>query len=95
MSAYILVIRHAVGHIIENTAAQREGVYAKARRTLIAKLSTIDGLSGGDATLKQLTKLEDAIRLVEAEFAARETAIASLGTPAHLPHRFGVVTING
>lgn len=95
MSVYINVLRHAVGRLSDNTSEQRERVYAKARQTVLDRLEDLKITPESAVRSNHIAKLEAAIALIEAEFAAGQENDLPPALRASLAvHQFGVVSTN-
>ncbi|WP_156892545.1 hypothetical protein [Salaquimonas pukyongi] len=76
MADYVSIIAKAVSALAENTAANREVIYQKARDTIDRKLRAMDPAPAETAIAAQLQQLEAAIKHVEAGEQAAAAAIA-------------------
>ena len=77
MADYVSIIAKAVSALAENTAANRQVIYQKARDTIDRKLRAMDPMPAEAAIAAQLQQLEGAIRQVEAD----ELASADVSPP--------------
>jgi hypothetical protein len=79
MADYEPLIARAVAGLEQNTGENRRVLYERARTALVSQLRGVDPpLEEGDITRERLA-LEEAIRKVEAEAAAKEQAAAPAG----------------
>ncbi|MCB1423818.1 MAG: hypothetical protein KDJ69_15435 [Nitratireductor sp.] len=85
MADYVSIIAKAVSALAENTAANRQVIYQKARDTIDRKLRAMDPLPAEAAIAAQMQQLETAIGQVEASEQAEAAAQAIDEIPATPP----------
>jgi len=69
MADFVAVLKKTIGGLAENTPELRQKVYEKARATIAARLAAINPPPPQLVVDRQKKALEDAIAMVEAEFA--------------------------
>lgn len=72
MADFVAVLRKTIGGLGETSPEIRQKVYAKARDTIAAKLAAIDPPPPAVVIERQNKALEDAIAVVEADYASSE-----------------------
>lgn len=82
MADFSAVLRKTIDGLSENTPAMRARVYDKARATVESKLAAVSPPPSPAAAERQRTMLEDAVAEVEADYAARDDALAPPAEPA-------------
>lgn len=74
MADFAAVLRKTIATLKENTPEARERIYQKARSTIDAKLKALNPPPTPEVVARQMKVLEDAIAMMEAEFASPATA---------------------
>lgn len=74
MADFVAVLKKTIEGLSDRSPEMREKVYRKARDTVAAKLAAIDPPPSRIAVDRQTKALEDAIKAVEASFAAQPAA---------------------
>lgn len=74
MADFVAVLRKTIGNLGENTPEMREKVYEKARGTISAKLAALNPQPPQAVVDRQLQALEDAIKVVRAEYEPEAAA---------------------
>lgn len=74
MADFVAVLKKTIDGLGETTPETRKKVYDKARATIAAKLAQIDPPPSATAVERQKKALEDAISVIEAEYAPKPTA---------------------
>src|SRR5690606_20538337 len=74
MADFVAVLRKTLDGLHEVTPQVREQVYRKARTTIEAKLAAMDPPPPATVVERQKRALEDAINVIEKEYARKEKA---------------------
>jgi len=93
MADFVAVLKKTIGGLADNTPELRQKVYEKARATIAAKLAAISPPPPQLVVDRQKKALEDAIAMVEAEYAPPpapveddlDAFLADFGRPADPP----------
>jgi hypothetical protein len=78
MADFVAVLRKTLDGLGETTPAMRERVYEKARATIAAKLAAINPPPPPSVAERQKRTLEDAIAVIERDYAATSDPLAEL-----------------
>lgn len=89
MADYFAILKRAVGALPEGSREQRQAIYDKARKALLAQLQQMDPPLAPSEISKQRVSLEEAIRSIELELSRandagtqEEQSVSSSNAPA-------------